>query len=150
MKILIVGCGAQGSVITTQLAKNREVEEVRCTDVDLQRARGLAREFKKANAYKVDAGNLDDLAKIADGVSVVVNATLPKYNLNVMDVALKSGAHYLDMASGIDPEPYESLEFEVSKQLALSDKWRDAGLTALLGGGDIARNYKRTCGICRR
>lgn len=135
MKILIVGCGAQGSVIATQLAKNREVEEVRCADVDSQRARGLAQKLKKANAYKVDAGNLDNLTKIADGVSVVVNATLPKYNMNVMDAALRSGAHYLDMASGIDPEPYESLEFEVSKQLALNDKWRDAGLTALLGGG---------------
>lgn len=135
MKILIVGCGAQGSVIATELAKRREVDEVKCADIDLQRARWLTQKLKNANAYQVDAGNLDDLTKVAEGVSVVVNATLPKYNLNIMDVALRSGAHYLDMASGIDPEPYESLEFEMAKQFAQNDRWKDAGLTALLGGG---------------
>jgi saccharopine dehydrogenase-like NADP-dependent oxidoreductase len=52
-----------------------------------------------------------------------------------MEAAFKSGAHYLDLASGIDPDPYENLEAEVSKQLNLNDKWRKKKLTALLGGG---------------
>jgi len=135
MKILIVGAGAQGSVIATELAENSEVDEVRCADVNLEKAKKLANRLKKATGIRVDAGNLGDLKKAAEGTSVVVNATLPKFNLNIMDVALKSGAHYLDLASGIDPDPYENLEVEVSKQLNLNDRWREAGLTALLGGG---------------
>lgn len=135
MKILIVGTGAQGSVIATELAENPEVDEIKCADINLERAKQLTNRLKKATGIRVDAGNLGDLKKAAEGTSVVVNATLPKFNLNIMDVALKSGAHYLDLASGIDPDPYENLEAEVSKQLNLNDKWRKAGLTALLGGG---------------
>jgi len=135
MKILIVGCGAVGSVIASELVKDREIDEVKCADVDLQKAKQLTHGLKNASACQVNAGNIDDLVKVAKGVSVVVNATLPKFNLNIMDAALKSGAHYLDMASGIDPEPYESLELEMNKQFDQNDKWKDAGLTALLGGG---------------
>jgi saccharopine dehydrogenase (NAD+, L-lysine-forming) len=135
MKILIVGTGAQGSVIATELAENPEVDEIKCADINLERAKQLANRLKKVTGIRVDAGNLGDLKKAAEGTSVIVNATLPKFNLNIMGVALKSGAHYLDLASGIDPDPYENLEVEVSKQLNLNDRWREAGLTALLGGG---------------
>ena len=135
MKILVIGTGAQGSVIATELAENPEVDEIRCADINLERAKQLANSLKKVTGIRVDAGNLGDLKKAAEGVSVLVNATLPKFNLNIMDAALKSGAHYLDLASGIDPDPYDNLEVEVSKQLNLNDRWREAGLTALLGGG---------------
>ncbi len=135
MKVLIVGTGAQGSVIATELAGNLEVDEIRCADINLGRARQLANRVEKGTGIRVDAGNLGDLKKAAEGTRVVVNATLPKFNLNIMDAALKSGAHYLDLASGIDPDPYENLEVEVSKQLSLNDRWKEAGLTALLGGG---------------
>jgi len=135
MKILIIGAGAQGSVIATELAEFSEVDEVRCADINLEKAKQLANRLKKATGIRVDASSLGDLKKAAEGTRVVVNATLPKFNLNIMDVALKSGAHYLDLASGIDPDPYENLEVEVSKQLNLNDKWKEAGLTALLGGG---------------
>lgn len=135
MKILIVGCGAQGSVIATELSKTEGVNEMKCVDIDLQRAKWLARMLRNAKAFRVDAGNLDELTKTAKGVDLVVNATLPKYNMNIMEAALKSDAQYLDMASGIDPEPYESLEFEMTKQFDQNNRWKDRGLTALLGGG---------------
>jgi len=135
MKILIVGMGAQGSVIATELAENQDIREIRCADINLDRAKRFAKRLKKASGIHVDAGNLENLKNAAEGTSVVVNATLPKFNLNIMEAALQSGAHYLDLASGIDPDPYENLEAEVSRQLNLNDKWRKKKLTALLGGG---------------
>jgi len=135
MKILIVGMGAQGSVIATELAENPEIDEIRCADINVDRAKQIANRLRVATGLRVDAGNLENLKQAAEGTRVVVNATLPKFNLNIMNVALESGVHYLDLASGIDPDPYENLEAEVTKQLNLNDKWRKKKITALLGAG---------------
>jgi len=127
MKILIVGVGAQGSVIATEIVKNPEVSEVRLSDIDLKKAERLAERLKseKVCTYRVDAHNVEDIMRAASGVNLIVNATTwnTRFNLNIMEVALKSGAHYQDLAS-YPPQ-----------QLELSDRWKEAGLTALIDTG---------------
>jgi len=133
MKILIVGAGAQGLVIASELVKDPEVDEVRFADIDLEKAKRLAGKLKseKICTYRVDASKSDDLLKVAKGVDVIVNSTAPKYNLTIMNAALKSGAYYQDLASEYVTE---TLPLSVN-QLKVSDKWRDAGLTALIDTG---------------
>lgn len=127
MKILIVGAGAQGSVIATEIVKSPEVSEVRLSDIDLKKAERLAERLKsdKVCTYRVDANKVDDIMRAAREVDVIVNATTwnNKINLNIMEAALKSGAHYQDLAS-YPPQ-----------QLELSDGWKEAGLTALIDTG---------------
>lgn len=127
MKILIVGVGAQGSVIATETVKIPEVSEVRLSDIDLRKAEHLAERLKskKVRSLRVDASKIDDVMKAAKEVNVVVNTTTwnTQFNLNIMGAALSAGAHYQDLAS------------YPNKQLSLSEKWKEADLTALIDTG---------------
>ena len=127
MKILIVGVGAQGSVIATEIVKSPEVSEVRLSDIDLKKAERMAERLKsdKLRTLRVDANKVDDIMRAAREVNVIVNTTTwnDKFNLNIMEAALKSGAHYQDLAS------------HPTRQLELSDRWKEAGLTALIDTG---------------
>jgi len=127
MKILIVGVGAQGSVIATEIVKSPEVSEVRLSDVDLKKAERLAERLKseKVSTHRVDANIVNDIMRTAKGADIIVNATTwnARFNLNIMEAALKGGAHYQDLAS-YPPQ-----------QLELSDRWKEAGLTALIDTG---------------
>jgi len=129
MKVLVVGTGAIGIVIASELAKNPEVEEVRLADINLQRAERIRDWLKseKVSAHRVDAGKLDDVVRVAEGVDVIVNATLPRFNLTIIDAALKAKANYVDLAM------YDYSSY--SKQLELDGKYKEAGLAALLNAG---------------
>lgn len=133
MKILVVGIGVQGSVIATELVKNSEVSEVRLADIDSRKTEWLAERLKseKVSTQGVDANKPDDLLRATKGMDVVVNASIPIFNLKIMKAALKSGACYQDLALG-SPPPFEEA---LSSELELSDQFKDAGLTALINTG---------------
>jgi saccharopine dehydrogenase (NAD+, L-lysine-forming) len=126
LKVLILGCGAQGSVIATHLAKSPHVNELRLADLGIRKAKSLASRLQsdKVTAYKVNANNLKRLLKVAKKVDVVVNAASYSWSIieNTMEAALTSGAHYVDLA-GIE-------------QIKYNNKWEDSGLTAIIGMGE--------------
>jgi saccharopine dehydrogenase (NAD+, L-lysine-forming) len=126
LKVLILGCGAQGSVIATHLAKSPHVNELRLADLSIRKAKSLASRLQsdKVTAYKVNANNLKRLLKVAKKVDVVVNAASYSWSIieNTMEAALTSGAHYVDLA-GIE-------------QIKYNNKWEDSGLTAIIGMGE--------------
>lgn len=135
MKVLVVGgYGAQGSVICTYLAKSSDVSEIVCAGRNLAKAKRLVERLKsdKVSPKKLDATKQDELTSAAKGMDLVVNATVPKYNLVVMDGVLNGGACYQDLASGPTDTPMD--EF-VSQQTERSAKYEDAGLTALINTG---------------
>ena len=86
MKILIVGIGVQGSVIATELVKNPEVSEVRLVDIDSRKTERLAKRLKsdKVSTQIVDANKPDDLLRTTKGMDVVINASIPMFNLKIM------------------------------------------------------------------
>jgi saccharopine dehydrogenase-like NADP-dependent oxidoreductase len=129
-KVLIVGCGAQGKVISTNMARAPEVQQIKLSDVSLEICKQHAVWLRsdKVSTHQIDASNTEGTVSLAKGVDVVVNAVIPEFNLSLMDAALKSGAHYVDLAFG---PPYENLE----KELERSSKFEDAGLTAITGHG---------------
>lgn len=129
MKLLIMGCGEQGSTIAECLVDEANVDEVRLADIDLKRANELAETLRSSKVFsrRVDAGNIKEVSKAAEGIDIVVNATLPRFDLPIMKAAIKVGANYVDMASG---PPYVTNE-----QLAQDEQWRKAGLTALINTG---------------
>ena len=131
LKISVVGVGAQGSSIAYLLAKEPEVSEIVCADINLDRARQVVEELKSDKVYaeRVDAGKIDELVKVSKGSDTVINATHPKFNLNVMNAALKSGACYVDLASNVP------CKITVPKKLALDSEFKNAGLTAVINQG---------------
>ncbi|MCD6260909.1 MAG: saccharopine dehydrogenase NADP-binding domain-containing protein [Thaumarchaeota archaeon] len=127
MKALIVGVGAVGSVIAKHLARSEEVEELIIADKSLERARRVAAETgrRKAVAKRVNALNYRRVAKLAKNVDILINATLPKYNLSLMKACLEAGAHYIDLASD-----------DTDEQIKLNRRFKEQGLTALICMGE--------------
>jgi saccharopine dehydrogenase-like NADP-dependent oxidoreductase len=101
--------------------------------------------LEKAVAVRVDARDVIELEKASKDAYLIVNGLPPDFNMTVMDVALKNGMHYQDMASG----PVQDIDFvgAVKRQLALDERFKSAGLSALINTGSapglvnvIARN----------
>ena len=82
----------------------------------------------------VDADNVPESVKLFNEFKpkIVINVALPYQDLTIMDACLESGVNYLDTANY---EPKDEAHFEYSWQWAYQDKFRRAGLTAILGCG---------------
>ena len=141
MKVLIVGAGMQGQVITWNLGRNPAVTEIVVADYDEGRAAFVAGQVGngKARPQFIDAGDSDMVAKAGEGCKLVVNAVIPEFNKGIMRACLKCGAAYQDMAQGqtrtqtIDEAYVDQMtlapEFEKQGQLALLSTGMDPGVT---------------------
>ena len=91
---------------------------------------------------KVDADNVDELVALFNDFKpeMVINVALPYQDLTIMEACLKAGVNYLDTANY---EPKDEAHFEYSWQWAYHDRFKEAGLTAILGCGfdQYPRNY---------
>ena len=102
MKVLIVGAGAQGHVITWNLARCPAVSEIVLGDIDETRARAVADQVGgvQTKAIALDAGDVEALKAAAAGAKLVMNATIPEFNMKVIEACLAVGVDYQDMATG--------------------------------------------------
>jgi lysine 6-dehydrogenase len=127
MRVAVLGAGGTiAPAIVRDLAESDEVTELRLLDLDLGRAKEVAREhgLGKARAYETDAiGNLSE--RLA-GIDVLVNSAAYRINLAAMSSCLEAGCHYMDLGG---------LYHVTSEQLALSGRFESQGLLALLGIG---------------
>lgn len=128
MKILLIGMGAVGSVISQYLSKDDEVSEIVCASNDIQRAKEFIVENDKIKLVEFDASNIDKIVDNANGVNLIINASLPRFNENILEAALRVGAHYQDLAS-------ELADLKTAEQLKFNEKFKKAGLTALINTG---------------
>lgn len=134
-KVLIVGAGMQGQVLTWNLARCADVHEIVVADYDEARARFVAQQVGagKATATRIDAADTEAVARAAAGAKLVVNAVIPEFNMAIMRACLKAGTDYLDMASG--QTKIKTIDEAFLEQLTLADDFARAGLTALLNTG---------------
>ncbi|MEK6987164.1 MAG: saccharopine dehydrogenase C-terminal domain-containing protein [Candidatus Thermoplasmatota archaeon] len=141
MKVIILGSGTIGSVIASLLSGRNETERLLVADRNLEAARNLAQKLPRgsAEAAKVDAGRVDEMARIFKDFDLVVNVVLPRFNLKIMEACLQAGVHYTDAATDLAlarEKPGEPVNAPPEKlQLDLDPAFRDAGLTGLLGMG---------------
>ena len=66
-KVMVCGCGAQGSTICRRLDEEPNIEEVVCADYNLAAAEAVCKLMKKG------AANVDEIAKAAEGCELIVN-----------------------------------------------------------------------------
>lgn len=139
-KVLIIGAGGVGTVVTHKVAQNPEVftdimlasrTQSKCDTIatDVKNRYGV--EIKTAS---VDAEIVGDLVKLFKKFQpeIVINVALPYQDLTIMDACLEAGVNYLDTANY---EPKEEAHFEYSWQWAYKNRFEKAGLTAILGCG---------------
>lgn len=135
-KVLIVGAGGVGQVVTHKCAQVPEVfSEIVLASRTLEKCQRIAAQIERPIATaQVDA---DDRAAMTallerERPDLVINVALPYQDLAIMDACLTTGVHYLDTANY---EPPEEAKFEYSWQWAYQERFREQGLIALLGSG---------------
>ncbi|GAA5123200.1 saccharopine dehydrogenase family protein [Luteolibacter yonseiensis] len=139
-KVLIIGAGGVGSVVAHKCAMVPEVfGEITLASRTLSKcdaiaAEVLARTGRTIATAKVDADNAEETAALIrqTGAKLLINVALPYQDLNLMDACLLAGCDYMDTANY---EPLDVAKFEYSWQWAYQEKFKNAGLTALLGSG---------------
>jgi len=138
-KALIIGAGGVASVTAHKCCQNSEVfEEIMIASRTKEKCDALKAKLDggktKVHTAQIDADNVDELAALIErfGPDVVINLALPYQDLHVMDACLKTKTHYVDTANY---EPPDTAKFEYSWQWAYHDRFKDAGITALLGSG---------------
>jgi saccharopine dehydrogenase (NAD+, L-lysine-forming) len=135
-KVLIIGAGGVGQVVTHKCAQVPEVfSEIVLASRTLSKCERIAAQIDRPiETAQVDADNRDETAALIQRVKpdVVINVALPYQDLPIMDACLAAGVDYLDTANY---EPPDEAKFEYSWQWAYHDRFRAKGLMALLGSG---------------
>ena len=133
-RILIIGVGAQGSTIAKRLNEESNVKEIICADYDLKAAVSMGESLSKGKAVQINAREISDIVKVADGVDIIVNGLPIEHNINVMAGALEVGAAYLDLCMTVIPGQTS----EASNRYMFSiqnDKFKEKGVLALTNTG---------------
>lgn len=139
-KVLIIGAGGVGTVVVNKVAQNSDVfTDIMLASRTKSKCDAIAADIKKRTGVsirtaKVDADIVPELVKLLHEFKpeLVINVALPYQDLTIMDACLEAGVNYLDTANY---EPKDEAHFEYSWQWAYQEKFRKAGLTAILGCG---------------
>ena len=134
MKILLMGAGGQGGPCASILSKNKSVEKIVIGDINLELASRVAAKInsEKIDVKRVDAGNIDEVASLAEGMDVLIDLVTPKFYYEIMQAALKAGTNYVNTA--YDKFMWDN-KMELGKKPKLYDEFFSAGKTAMLGCG---------------
>jgi saccharopine dehydrogenase-like NADP-dependent oxidoreductase len=144
VNVLVIGSGGVGSAIAAVAARRSFFERMTLADLDplrsAQAVSGL--DDGRFGSTVLDASSTDAIVDSirAVGADVVVNATDPRFNPQIFAGAFEARCAYLDMAltlSEPDPAaPYERPGVKLGDaQFAEDERWREAGLLALVGMG---------------
>lgn len=139
-KVLVIGAGGVGSVAIHKMAMNSDIfseitlasrRKFKCDEIAEAVKSRLGVTIKTAEIDAMDVAATVALIKDS-GAGLLVNLALPYQDLALMDACLEAGINYLDTANY---EPPEKAEFEYSWQWAYQERFKKAGLTAILGSG---------------
>ena len=139
-KTLVVGAGGVSHAAVHKMAMNSDI----FTDITLAsrtkaKCDAIAKSVKERVGVEIKTAALDAMDVAATvklikdtGAELLVNLALPYQDLKLMDACLEAGCHYLDTANY---EPEDEAKFEYKWQWAYQDKFKEAGLVAILGSG---------------
>jgi saccharopine dehydrogenase (NAD+, L-lysine-forming) len=139
-KVLIVGAGGVGGVVTHKCAQLPHVFErivlasrtlARCEKIRDQVRELRGREIEIA---QLDADDVPSTVRLLERLrpDLLIHVALPYQDLALMDACLAAGVDYLDTANY---EPPDVARFEYKWQWAYRGRYLDAGRMALLGAG---------------
>ncbi|MDG1071300.1 MAG: saccharopine dehydrogenase family protein [Akkermansiaceae bacterium] len=139
-RTVIIGAGGVGNVVAQKCAQDAATfGEIWLASRTKGKCDAIAAEILAATGVEVktaqiDADNVTKTAAFLKEVQadLLLNIALPYQDLTLMDACLEAGVHYLDTANY---EPRDTPHFEYKWQWAYQDRFKEAGLTAILGSG---------------
>jgi saccharopine dehydrogenase (NAD+, L-lysine forming) len=158
MRVLVVGAGGVGSALAAVAARRSFVDTMTVSDIDPERAQAAVGPLDnpRFEPARLDASDPAAIVALARQIraDAVVNACDPRFNPPIFAAALEAGCTYLDMAMTLS-EPHPERPHELTgvtlgeAQFAVSERWEQAGLLALVGIGvepglsDVFARYAR-------
>jgi saccharopine dehydrogenase-like NADP-dependent oxidoreductase len=158
MRVLVVGAGGVGSALAAVAARRSFVDTMTVSDIDPDRAQAAVGPLDNSRfePARLDASDPAAIVALARQIraDAVVNACDPRFNPPIFEAALDAGCTYLDMAMTLS-EPHPERPHELTgvtlgeAQFAVSERWEQAGLLALVGIGvepglsDVFARYAR-------
>ena len=139
-KTLVIGAGGVSSAAVHKMAMNSDIfseitlasrRKFKCDDIAKSVKEKTGVEIKTAEVDAMDVAAVVALIK-ESGAELLVNLALPYQDLKLMDACLEAGINYLDTANY---EPEDEAKFEYHWQWAYQERFKEAGLTAILGSG---------------
>ena len=139
-KVLVIGAGGVGSVAVHKMAMNPDIfSDIHLASRTVSKCEAIAESVKQRtgvtiSTYAIDADDVEATSALirSIGPKLVVNLALPYQDLAIMDACLATGTHYMDTANY---EPKDVAKFEYHWQWAYQERFKAAGLMALLGSG---------------
>jgi len=133
MKVLVVGTGGVGGAVGAVARRRDFFERITFADLDPARPESLVARLDDPRfaAARVDASDAESVAALARDADVVLNATDPRFNMPIFEAAFETRCTYLDMAMSLSSPDVMLGQL----QLDQDERWREAGLLALVGIG---------------
>lgn len=136
-KVLIIGAGGVGAVVAHKCAAVPEVfSEIMLASRTIAKCDKIAAAVggNKIQTAQLDADNVQETIELIQKFKpdLVINVALPYQDLPIMDACLATKTNYMDTANY---EPKDEAKFEYKWQWAYQDRFKEAGIMALLGCG---------------
>ena len=136
-KVLIIGAGGVGAVVAYKCASVEGVfSEILLASRTKEKCDKIANFIGggKVKTAQIDADNVEELTALINQFKpdIVINVALPYQDLSIMEACLATKTNYLDTANY---EPKDVAKFEYSWQWAYQQRFKDAGILAVLGCG---------------
>ncbi len=139
-KLMIIGCGGVASVAIHKVCQADNVfDELLIASRTKSKCDELKEKLQgktktKISTASVDANNVEQMIELINEFKpdAVLNLALPYQDLKIMDACLATKTNYIDTANY---EPEDTAKFEYKWQWAYRDRYKEAGITALLGSG---------------
>ena len=138
-RLLILGAGGVGRAVLLKCAQHPEIfDEIVFASRTVAKCDQIAADAKSfpkpIPTERVDADSVPELVALLTKYKpdLLVNVALPYQDLTVMEACLQCGVNYLDTANYESPD---EAHFCYAPQWALQERFKAAGLTALLGCG---------------
>ena len=129
MRIVVLGgAGIIGKAIGRDLSSDRAVKDLVVADLDGEGAKKAAASFGRpgVTSAAIDVTDHAALVKLITGAGCVINSVQYYFNLPIMEACLDARVPYVDLGG---------LFHTTRKQMALDEKFKSAGIVAILGLG---------------
>ena len=139
-KVMVCGCGAQGSTICRKLDQEPNIEEVICADYNFAAAEAVCKLMTKGTPKQVNAAHVEEIAAAAEGCELIVNVMPLEFGVNVMKAALQVKCCYQDLSACenvVEGYPENDTWFEDIRYMytEYGKKFAENGTTAIIGTG---------------